>query len=100
VNFLIIMALILEWMPVYCAQIKAFLIQFRGAERDMLAVIGVSGSGQGWPDYVVAAGMTGRRFPPGVTMIRPALLEVTQGGALPSVPLSAAIISRAKRIKA
>lgn len=63
----------------------------------MLAAFGVFGTGQGWPDFAVAAIMAGLGLSSGVTVIRQALRELNQGAAPPSIPVSTIVIPRAKR---
>jgi Co/Zn/Cd efflux system component len=65
----------------------------------MLAAVGVFGTGQGWPDFVVAAIMAGLGLSSGVSVIRQASQELKQGAESPSVPASSVVISLPKRIK-
>jgi cation diffusion facilitator family transporter len=65
----------------------------------MLAAVGVFGTGQGWPDFVVAAIMAGLGLSSGVSVIRQAIQELKQGTASTGAPAQLIAISLVKRIK-
>ena len=62
----------------------------------MLAAAGVLGTGQGWPDFVVAAIMAGLGLSSGSSVIRQAVQELKQGSALPIEPAQSPVISLAE----